>query len=192
MNMAKKGDWDEQGMRMTGSTVKHGDTYYMAYGSGNPGTNIGFLTSKDLMNWTRHSDEPSLTPKKPYKNGDHWRDLTPVYDPDKGSWDGYLFGIHEKTSSPSIAHVRSKDFKKWEFLDPVFTSEAYTRYNDGFVYMEVPDLFIMGNKYYIVFSSVRSRKNFTSGRKDASGTWYLVGDSKEGPFNSALNVGGNR
>ena len=44
MNMAKKGDWDERGMRMTGSTVKHGDTYYMAYGSGSPGTKIGFLT----------------------------------------------------------------------------------------------------------------------------------------------------
>ena len=182
MNMAKKGDWDERGMRMTGSTVKHGDTYYMAYGSGSPGTKIGFLTSKDLMNWERRSVEPSLTPKKPYEDGDHWRDLVPVYDPEKEVWDGYLFGVHEKTKSPSIAHVRTKDFEKWEYLDPVFTSEPYTRDNDGFFYMEVPDMFQMGDKYYIVFSSVRTRKNFSSGRKDASGTWYLVGESKEGPF----------
>ena len=90
MNMAKKGDWDERGMRMTGSTVKHGDTYYMAYGSGSPGTKIGFLTSKDLMNWERRSVEPSLTPKKPYEDGDHWRDLVPVYDQEKEVWDRCL------------------------------------------------------------------------------------------------------
>ena len=30
-NMAPKGDWDERGMRMTGCTIKHGDTYYMSY-----------------------------------------------------------------------------------------------------------------------------------------------------------------
>ena len=47
-NMAVKGDWDEQGMVKTGCTIKHGDTYYLSYGSGK-GSPVGFLISNDLM-----------------------------------------------------------------------------------------------------------------------------------------------
>ena len=36
-NMAQKGDWDDGGMSLTGSTVKHGDKYYLCYGARAPG-----------------------------------------------------------------------------------------------------------------------------------------------------------
>ena len=183
MNMAEEGDWDERGMVMTGNTEKHGNTYYMSYGSGRPGVKIGFLTSKDLVNWKRYSKNPVLLSKAPYQEDtEHWRDLSTVYDKDKKQWDGYLFGIHGQTNRPSIAHVASKNYLEWEYNEPLFISEPYTRFNDGFIFMEVPDVFKMGDKYYVIFSSVRSRKDFTSGRKDASGTWYLTGSSKDGPY----------
>ncbi len=181
-NMAMEGDWDERGMRMTGCTIKHGDRYYMSYGSGQPGINIGFITSKDLVNWERYDGNPVLLPKFPYRKNTHWRDLVSFYNPGKQNWDGYLFGIHDKTGNPSIAHLSSVDYLDWTYHEPVFISEPYTRYNKGFVFLEVPDCFQMGDRHYIVFSSVRSRKEFTSGRKDASGTWYLIGENKEGPY----------
>ena len=179
-NMAKKGDWDAGGMRMTGCTVKHKDKYYLSYGAGIPGTPIGLLESNDLTNWKRVGD-PVLIAQEPYLP-DHWRDLSPVWSEAKKRWDGYLFGIHAKTKRGSIAHVSSKDFLTWTYHEPLFVTEEYNRDNDGFVYLEVPDLFEMGGKYYATFSSIRSRKTATSGRKDASGTWYVMADKKEGPF----------
>jgi len=181
MKMGQKGDWDGGGMSMTGSTVRHGDTYYLCYGSRAPGTPIGLLESKDLMNWTRVGDDPVLTVQPPYRPG-HWRDLSPIWNEEKHHWDGYLFGVHGETGRPSIAHVTSQDFLNWNYQEPLFISDRYRRDNDGFIYLEVPDQFEMGGKSYVTFSSIRSRKNFTSGRPDASGTWYLVADSKEGPY----------
>jgi beta-fructofuranosidase len=185
-NMAREGDWDADGMMMTGCTVKQGDTYYLAYGGRGKGTPIGLLQSDDLMNWKRVGD-PVLTAKDPYLPGDHWRDLSPVWNKAQQQWDGYLFGIHARTKRGSIAHVTSKDFLNWTYHDPLFITEEYQRDNDGFVYLEVPDLFEMGGKYYVTFSSIRSRKNFTSGRQDASGTWYIMADKKEGPYRVPKN-----
>lgn len=184
-NLAQKGDWDGGGMSMTGSTVRHGGKYYLCYGSRAPGTPIGLLESPDLVNWMRVG-EPVLTAQSPYRPG-HWRDLSPVWNEEKKQWDGYLFGVHGKTERPSIAHVTSKDFLHWNYQEPLFISEPYRRDNDGFVYLEVPDQFEMDGKYYVTFSSIRSRKNFTSGRPDASGTWYLMADKKEGPYRVPAN-----
>jgi beta-fructofuranosidase len=180
-NMAEEGDWDRQGMVKTGCTIKHGDTYYLSYGSGE-GSPVGFLTSKDLLHWEPYPGNPVLPSKAPYKEGDHWRDLSSYLDPEKNLWEGYLFGIHEASDQPSIAYVTSRDYLNWEYHEPVFISEPWSRENNGFIFLEVPEYFRIGGKHYLIFSSVRSRKENTSGRKDASGTWYLVSDNKQGPY----------
>ena len=80
---AKKGDWDERGARMTGCTVKQGDTYYITYGSGpdGPGINAGILISKDLKSWNRYEKNPIVTAQYPYdSNTNHFRDLVSFYD----------------------------------------------------------------------------------------------------------------
>lgn len=180
---SEKGDWDEGGVRKTGCTVKVGDDYYITYGSNNPGTVVGLLISRDLKTWKRYEKNPVIFPEAPYKSEtSDFRDLVTFYDTDQNVWDGYMFGIHGKTNRPSIVHLTSKNYKKWKFHEPAFISEDYTRENDGFVFLEVPDYFQMGDKHYLIFSSVRSRKEFTSGRRDASGTWYIVADKKEGPY----------
>ena len=196
-NMAKKGDWDEKGMLMTGSTVKHGNKYYLSYGCNIEGTPIGLLVSDDLMTWKRMGD-PLLKAQAPYmderaqvaaaplvRRG--WRDLSAIWDDKRKQWDGYLYATHAKTSRPSIAHVSSKDFINWDYHEPIFIGEKYKRGNNGFFDLEVPDVFEMGGKHYIIFSCIRSRKNFSSGRQDASGTWYLMADKKEGPYRVPKN-----
>ena len=75
---------------------------------------------------------------------------------------------------PCVAHVVSKDLVTWEFLPHVFESSE-------FVDMEVPDYFELGGRHYLIFSSARSRKD-TSGRTNASGCYYVVGDRREGPY----------
>ena len=175
-NMAASDDWDNSGMRMTGCTVKHNGKYYLSYGSGK-GTPIGFIVSDDLVNWKRVGD-PVLPQKPPYAPG-AWRDLSSYWNEEKKQWDGYLFGIDAKTKLPSIAHVKSKDYLNWTYHEPNFISENYTRVSDGFVYLEVPDLFEMDGKHYIMFSSIPSRKQYTSGRQDASGTWHMVHRSRQ-------------
>ena len=182
--LGKKGGWDESGMMMTGSTVKHGDKYYLCFGSRAPGNPIGLIESTDLKTWKRVGNKPVLVVKEPY-SPENWRDLAPLWDPKKKQWDGYLYGTHAKTKRPSIAYATSKDFINWEYHEPVFIAEKYERFsksNKGFVNLEVPDLFEIDGKWYFTFSSIRTRKPHTSGREDASGTWYIMADKKEGPY----------
>ncbi len=175
-NLAKPGDWDEKGMLLTGSTVKYDGKYYLSYGSKHPEP-LGFLVSNDLKTWKRLA-ESVLPAKEPYKHA--WRDLTIVWDPARNLWNGYL--CSEYDGAPCVGHVSSPDFLQWSHHEPHFVSEAYTRENKGFVEFEVPEYFEMLGKHYITFSSIRSRKNHTSGREDAAGTWFLIADKKEGPY----------
>ena len=180
-NLAKPGDWDEKGMLLTGSTVKFNGKYYISYGSKHPEP-LGMLVSNDLKNWSR-LEAPVLPAKEPYKNA--WRDLSNYWDPARKQWDGYLCA--EYNGLPCVGHVSSPDLLHWAYHEPVFVTEKYTRDNNGFVEFEVPDQFEMDGKYYITFSSIRSRKNLTSGREDAAGTWYLMADKKEGPYHVPKN-----
>jgi beta-fructofuranosidase len=180
-NLAKPGDWDEKGMLLTGSTVKHNGKYYLSYGSKHPEP-LGFLVSDDLKNWNRLGS-PVLPAKEPYKHA--WRDLTNVWDPARKLWDGYLCA--EYNGLPCVGHVSSPDLLRWSHHKPHFVSEAYNRDNNGFVEFEVPDYFEMDGKHYITFSSIRSRKNLVSGREDAAGTWFLMSDKKEGPYRVPAN-----
>ena len=184
-SMAKEGDWDESGMKMTGCTIKHKDKYYMSYGSGR-GTPIGILVSPDLVNWKQYPANPILPSKAPYRIGSNWRDLSSYYDAAEELWHGYLYATHE-SGLPGIAHLTSKDYIHWDYHEPVFSSDA-------FVHMEVPDYFEMNGKHYLLFSSIRTRKD-TSGRKDAAGAWYALSDLRDGPYHlpdSPLLLGSGR
>ena len=181
-NLAKPGDWDEKGMLLTGSTVKHDGKYYISYGSRHPEP-LGLLVSNDLKNWARVGD-PVLPRMEPYGRQD-WRDLSNYWDPVRKIWEGYLCARFKDL--PCVGHVTSPDLLHWSYLEPLFVSEPYTRDNNGFVEFEVPDYFELDGKSYIVFSSIRSRKNETSGREDAAGTWYLMADRKEGPYHVPSN-----
>ena len=185
-NLAGEDDWDKDGMQKTGCTVKHNDKYYISYGANAKpeGTPIGLLVSDDLVNWKRVG-EPVLPIKAPYVSA--WRDLSSYWNNNKKEWDGYLFSMFGEEKLPSIVHVTSKDYLNWTYHKPLYVSEHYTRLNNGFVFLEVPDLLEIDGTHYIIFSSIRSRKQFTSGREDASGTWYIKANKKEGPYEVTEN-----
>jgi hypothetical protein len=137
--MAAAGDWDEAGMKMTGSVAKVGDWYYLCYGSGK-GTPIGLIRSDDLVTWERVGDHPILPSGAPYDAGNAWRDLTAYLDEETGVWNGYLYAIHGETGKPAIAHISSRDYLTWSYHEPIYVNdETYSRSNNGFVDLEVPD-----------------------------------------------------
>ena len=92
-----------------------------------------------------------------------------------------LDGIDDFLATPAktggtacIARVQSEDLERWDYLPPIYAS-------DQFVNMEVPEYLEMGGRHYLIFSSAGSRKNI-GGRVNASGTFYVMSDRRDGPY----------
>jgi len=88
--------------------------------------------------------------------------------------DDYLATSAKTGGAACIAHVQSNDLEHWDYLPPIYTS-------DQFVNMEVPEYFEMGGRHYLLFSSHGSRKD-VGGRVNASGTFYVMADQRDGPY----------
>ena len=88
--------------------------------------------------------------------------------------DDYLVTPAKSGGTACIARVQSKDLEHWDYLPPIHTS-------DQFVNMEVPEYFEMGDRHYLIFSSHGSRKD-VGGRANASGTFYVMADQRDGPY----------
>ena len=92
--------------------------------------------------------------------------------------DGRLAHLYQTAIStpgmPCIAHVTSSDLVQWKYHKPVFASTAFCN-------TECPDYFQIGDWHYFTFSTVRTRMD-TGGRRDASGTYYLMARHRDGPY----------
>ena len=87
--------------------------------------------------------------------------------------DGYLV-TPARGPKACVAHLTSTDLVEWEYHRPAFADER-------FVDMEVPDYFELNGRHYLLFSSARTRKD-GPGRKNASGTYYVLADHRDGPY----------
>jgi beta-fructofuranosidase len=168
------GTWDS-GPTLTGITVESGGKYLMFYAAEpKSGQSIGLMESPDLVNWKKHERNPLLVSRPPYYSGRDWRDMFVRRDAKTGIWHAYICARNAENHA-AVAHLTSTNLLDWTYLPPLFSDPSL---ND----MEVPEPFEIGGRHYLVFSSVRSRMKETSGRKDASGTFYLIGDSADGPY----------
>ena len=168
------GAWDS-GPTLTGITVESGGKYLMFYAAQpKSGQSIGLMESPDLVTWKKLDRNPLLVSRPPFYGGADWRDMFVRRDAKSGIWHGYVCARTAKGHA-AVAHLTSNNLLDWTYLPPLFSDPGL---ND----MEVPEPFELGGRHYMVFSSVRSRMKETSGRKDASGTFYLVGDSADGPY----------
>ena len=173
------GEWDHS-RTTTGITIKQGGRYVMFYGSGGKGPlhQIGVMFSQDLKTWEKYPSNPVLETKGPYyggvgPRGIDWRDLYTFFDPKNKVWEGLVCARTSDRKS-AIGHVRSRDLIHWDYHPPWFVDES-------FIEMEVPEYFEMNGRHYLLFSTVRTRRD-TSGRKNASGTFYAMADRREGPY----------
>ena len=178
------GAWDS-GWLMTGTVVRHHDgRYYMFYGAMvDQVQRIGVATSDDLYHWHKHP-QPVMEASAPFYETDPrrspnnevaWRDPCIVYDPQSACYYAFICARVPNGSYSGggcIALCRSQDLLNWETLPPVFISDEY-------VCMEVPDVFALDGRYYLMFSTVHWFDSYyqTADPNCVNGTFYLVSDA---------------
>ncbi|PJF35193.1 MAG: hypothetical protein CUN49_11800 [Candidatus Thermofonsia Clade 1 bacterium] len=177
------GTWDS-GWLMTGMIVPHHDgRYYMFYGAMvDQVQRIGVAISDDLYHWHKHP-QPVMQACAPFYETDPrrspnhevaWRDPCVIYDADSAQYYAFICARVPNASHSGgacIAVCRSSDLLTWETLPPAFISDEY-------VCMEVPDVFRLNGRYYLMFSTAYWFDSYyqTADPNCVNGTFYLVSD----------------
>lgn len=152
----------------TGSVVRAADgTYHCFY----TGHNDSFpdqgldkecvmhAVSQDNVNWTKIPEDTFYAADN--YSGDDFRDPFVFWNEEEQCY-WLLIAAREEKLGGVVARYTSKDLSQWTLCDPL--------YAPGRQYMlECPDLFRMGDKYYLFYSW------------DCV-TYYAMGDSMYGPF----------
>ncbi|NWF71290.1 MAG: hypothetical protein HXY40_19590 [Chloroflexi bacterium] len=183
--VGKRGAWDD-GSLMTGMTLQHTDSrYYLFYGAMDDDgvQRIGTAISDDLIKWHKHANNPLIVPAAPYETNPRaapndetaWRDPCIIRDSASGDYLAYFCarvpgGSH--SGGGAIAVSRSRDLLHWEVLPPAFVS-------DNYVCLEVPDVFFLDGRWYMLFSTGHSFGAYyeTADPHISNGTFYLVSDN---------------
>ena len=167
----------------TGSVIEGNDgkfhMFYTAQNNYNPKYHrdgkplqyVAHAISTDLKNWEKL---PGLTfgaDERIYEPFD-WRDPFVFYNEEEKCFDmllaARLRGASEK-SGGCVGLCRSYDLLHWEAKDPFYNPESYMTH-------ECPDLFKLGNKWYLVYSTFSEK--FV--------THYRMSDKLSGPWTSPI------
>lgn len=180
----------------TGCTCEKDGIYYLFYTMKSSRENgnvqrIGLATSRDLLNWEKHPNNPVLTPDSRWYHTEEdpalygladCRDICIVKAPDQSGY--YAFFVarvrtEEMAQGSVVALAYSEDLIHWEQYPPVFSSCG--RYTIA----EVPVVFPMDGKWYMLLlcnNEYGNRDLFASQPQYTMGTIYAVADSIEGPY----------
>ena len=139
----------------TGSAIKAKDKYHIFYtghnnhfaAAGKPMQAVMHATSGDLQHWTKIPEHTFFAPKDKYEQND-WRDPFVFFNKETKEYNMLLAarlnkGIPRRRGVTALC--TSKDLVKWEVQDPMFAPNQ-------FITHECPDLFKMGEWWYLVFS----------------------------------------
>ncbi len=178
------GDFDEPDYACyTGSVVEGRDgrfhIFYTAQNNYNPkyhreGRPLQFVahaTSRDLIHWTKDPQSVFGADESIYEPFD-WRDPYVFYNEDENCYNMLLaarvIGAGEKNGG-CVGLCRSKDLIHWEAGQPFYSPSSYMTH-------ECPDLFRMGGKWYLIYSTFSERFE----------THYRMSDSIHGPWTAPI------
>ncbi|KAA8995610.1 DUF4975 domain-containing protein [Affinibrenneria salicis] len=119
---------------------------------GKPMQYIMHATSHDLIHWEKHYETAFGADERLYEVFD-WRDPFVYYSEEDGCYNMLLAARQQGTSQKNggcIGLCRSKDLWSWEVCEPFYDPQAYLTH-------ECPDLFKMGNWWYLVYSTFSER-----------------------------------
>ncbi|WP_312089462.1 glycoside hydrolase family 32 protein [Chryseobacterium sp.] len=166
----------------TGSLVKVGNTYYYYYTghnevasfiSSNPRESVLLATSTDLKNWTKVKNFKMTAPAGYYDY--EYRDPHVFFNSEDGK---YWMLVSAQTSAKKAVVLKYTTTNpasgNWTVENPIYTTSA----SENYIMLECPDLFKMGNYWYLVFS-----ENWSSN----SGTHYRIATSPNGPWTTPAN-----
>ncbi|WP_051201308.1 glycoside hydrolase family 32 protein [Christiangramia portivictoriae] len=165
----------------TGSLIKVDGTYYYYYTGHNgtsafleenPRESVLLATSDDLENWTKKGDFKITAPEGYYDF--EFRDPHVLFNEEVGEY-WMLVSAQTDARKAVILLFTSPDpsTDEWAVQEPLYT----TKDEDNYLMMEVPDLFKMGDYWYLIFS-----ENW----KDKI-THYRVATSSKGPWEKPAN-----
>ncbi len=171
-----RGTFEEQDLYVfTGCVFRGGDTYYLYYTGHNPHYPydgraqevILLATSKDLLTWEKQKDFALGAPE--WYEKDDFRDPFVYYDDSRGLYRMLLAarvkeGPNERRGVTAVAE--SEDLLHWTVCkEPFYAPGSYFTH-------ECPDLFRLGDWYYLLFSEF----------SDRSVTRYRMSRSMDGPW----------
>lgn len=174
--MLARGTKDEQDLYVfTGSVIKAQGRYHIFYvghnpyfrKQGKPQEAIMHAVSDDLLTWTKVPADTFFAPADAYEPDD-WRDPFVFWNRDAGEY--WMLLAARLKNGPSrrrgcTALCASKDLSKWESRGPFWAPGLYFTH-------ECPDLFRMGDWWYLVYSEFTER--FV--------THYRMSRSLQGPW----------
>ncbi len=179
------GQWDD-GNILTGMVFALGEGYAMTHGiSQGPHQRNTIMFSDDLYTWRKSGWGPIFQAGPPYntdpaRNFGHvdWRDVFII--PRGEEYEAILCAslpTDEPGTGACIARLRSRDLRDWELLPPLAAPGRY-------YHMEVPEYFELGGKHYLLFTtgSHTGTQIDLPSRRQSEGTYYLVADQYEGPY----------
>ena len=156
----------------TGSVLQDREGLYHLFYTGHNDTGNGgkgkecvmHATSTDRVNWTKIPEDTFYSPEGYSK--DDFRDPEVFWaEEEQCYW--MLIAARENSRGGVVAKYTSSDLKNWEFAGPIYSPmQQYM--------LECPDLFQMGDKYYLTYSW------------DCV-TYYAMSDSMNGPFTAPVD-----
>lgn len=171
----------------TGSFIKKDNTYYCFYTGHNrnlnPAEKVMMATSTDLLNWTK---QPSATFQA--ANGydqNNFRDPHVYWDETRSTY--VMLVTTRKDGKGALARYTSPDLSNWTLIEPLVATTSnnpsiYEIESDSDI-IECPDIFKMGNKWYLTFSRIN--------RDEHRKTFYRISDSPDGPWEQARDASGH-
>ena len=167
----------------TGSVIEGNDgNFHMFYTAqnnynpkyhrdGKPLQYVAHAISTDLINWEKLPELTFGADERIYEPFD-WRDPFVFYNEEEKCFDmllaARLRGASEKNGG-CVGLCRSYDLIHWEAKEPFYNPESYMTH-------ECPDLFKLGNKWYLVYSTFSEK--FV--------THYRMSDKLSGPWTSPI------
>lgn len=143
----------------TGSVIKAEGRYHIFYtgnnaayvGTGKPKEAIMHAVSDDLVRWRKIPEDTFYAPPQ-YMNDD-WRDPYVYYDEAEGVYKMLLAARVTQGAESSrgvTALLTSRDLSTWTLQEPLYAPGRYHTH-------ECPDLFRMGDWWYLIFSEFSDR-----------------------------------
>ncbi|NLG52218.1 MAG: family 43 glycosylhydrolase [Chloroflexi bacterium] len=174
--LPRGGPDDQDRWVFTGSVIERQGTFHIFYtghnghfaGTGRPVQAVMHATSPDLRTWTKDEGFLFFAPTELGYEPDDWRDPYVFWNEETGEY--WMLLAARRASGPPrhrgcIALATSPDLLNWQVRDPLWAPDLYYTH-------ECPDLFRIGDWWYLVYSTFSER----------SVTHYRMSRTLDGPW----------
>jgi len=152
----------------TGSVVEHKGVFHCFYTGFNPESRypqtICHAFSDDLIHWRKDDANPVIVPDERWYEPGDWRDPFVFFNPEAGEFWMLICARDKRVAFERrgcIALATSRDLTNWQVHEPLWSGSVCWA-------AECPDMFRLGNRWYLVYSHGVTRYRWT---EELGGIW---------------------